>query len=183
MLDRVEALVEARLVVAGPHLDRLGKHDRAPVERRVHEVDGHPGHRRAGRERVPDRVRAREARQERRVDVQDPAGERRQHGRADEPHEAGKDDGVGADSRERRGQGPVGLRPLRRLARREPGKERGLEAGFGRPIEGRARAVGEDEGDRRGQRAPCDARLEGAEVRPAPRDPDRDPLGHSTTST
>ena len=183
VLDRVEPLLEGRLVVVGSHLDRLGQDDRAPVERRVHEVDRHPGHRRARSERIPDRVRTREARQEGRVDIQDPAREGRQHSRADEPHEAGKDDGVGAHRRERRGEGPIGLGSFHRLARREPGKERGLEAGFGRPVEGRARPVGEDDGDRRGERPSRDARLEGTEVRPAARDSDRDPLGHSATST
>ena len=52
------------LVVAGEDRNRLLGHDRAAVERGVDEVDRRARDRDAVREGIPDRVRAREGRQE-----------------------------------------------------------------------------------------------------------------------
>ena len=54
VLDRLDPLVQGRLVVVREDRDRLLGHDRAAVERRVDEVDRHAGHRPAVRQRVAD---------------------------------------------------------------------------------------------------------------------------------
>ncbi len=73
--------------------------------------------------------------------VEDPAGECCQHGGSDDAHVPGEDDDIGLDRDESGGQGPV-------VAARD---QRRLEPLLDRPIEGRARPVGEDEGDRAAQ--------------------------------
>ena len=183
VLDRVEPLQERGLVIAGKHRDCLGKDDRAAIERRVDEVHSHAGHRSAGRERVADRVGPGEAGQERGVHVEDAAREGREDGRADEAHETGQDNRVRARGAERLGEHPVRLRPAGGLARPEPGNERRVEARFGRPVEGRARAVGEHEHDPGRQGVARDPGLEGPQVAPTPRDTHRDQVVHRSTST
>ncbi len=79
VLDGVEAHQQRRLVVVGQDRDGLLGDDRAAVERRVDEVDGHAGHGDARREGVADGVQARERRQQRGMDVQHAAPERREH--------------------------------------------------------------------------------------------------------
>ena len=90
-----------RGVVAGQDRHGLLGDDRPAVEGRVDEVDGAAGDPHARGERVLDRVRARERRQERRMRVDDPAVERGQDGRPDDPHVAGEDDRVDPDRGER----------------------------------------------------------------------------------
>ena len=100
VLDRLDPLVERRLVVAGQDRDRLLGDDRAAVERLVDEVDRAAGHPDAVGERVADGVRAREGRQQRGMRVQDPARRTPRAPRPDDPHVAGEDDDV-----DRRGRG------------------------------------------------------------------------------
>ena len=82
VLDGVNAAQQRRLVVVGQHRDRLLGNDRAAVERLVDDVHRHPGHARAAGQRVGNRARARERRQQARMDVQDAAGERGQRSSA-----------------------------------------------------------------------------------------------------
>ena len=183
VLHRVEPLEERGLVVAGPDVDRLRQHDRAPVERRVDQVHGHAGHRGAGRQRIADRVRAREARQERRVDVEDAPGERLQEHWTHEAHEARQDDRVGAQGAKRLGERAVSRLPLGRLAGGQARHEGRVEARVRRPLERRAGPVGEDEHDPGREGAARDPALEGSQVAAAPGDANRDPIAHRSTST
>ena len=57
MLDRLDPLVERGLVVVRQDLDRLLGDDRAPVERRVDQVDGRAADLRAVCQRIPARTR------------------------------------------------------------------------------------------------------------------------------
>ena len=146
MLDRLDPLVERRLVVGGEDLDGLLEHDRAAVERLVDEVDGRAGHADARDKRVADRMRARERWQERRVGVEDPATERVEHRRPDDPQVAGEDDGVGRGGGEGLRDGVVG-------AARDHGRVDPLLRG---PVDRRAGPVGEDQHDLRAS-SPRDA--------------------------
>ena len=118
-------------------------------------------------EGVLDRMGARERRQERRVRVEDPAAERGQDGRPDDPHVAGEDDDVDPDRGERR-------RERRVVA---AGDERGLDPLLRRPVERRAVAIGEDEHDLAAELAPARRGRQRPQVRARPRDADRDAAG------
>ena len=128
VLDRVDPRGEAGLIVAGNDRDRLLDQDRPAVERLVDEMDRDTGHRDAVRQRVGDRMGARESRQQRGMDVEDPSAERRQHPRPDDPHVARQNDDVDTDGGQRRLERGV-------VATRDEG---GLEPGLGRPVERRA---------------------------------------------
>ncbi len=143
VLRRVEPLEQGGLVVVGEHGHGLLRHDRPAVEGRVDEVHGHAGDGHAGGERVADRVQARERRQQRRVDVEDPAVEPPAHRRPDDPEVAGKHDGVGRHGCQRVGQDRV-------VAARH---EHGVDPLLRRPVERRARTVGEHERDLAAERA------------------------------
>ena len=93
VLDRVDALLERRA-----RLERHGllREHRPGVEPVVDVVHGHAGRVGAGRERVADRVRAGERRQERRVDVHDPTGEPAQERLGQKVHVAGEHDELDA---------------------------------------------------------------------------------------
>ena len=110
----------------------------------VDEVDGRPADRRPVGQRVADRVGARERRQERGMRVDDPAGERGQGRRADDPHVAGQHDDVRARAAQRVGQRVVGA----------AGDEGRVDALLGRPVERRAGPVGHDEDDPPAELAP-----------------------------
>ena len=71
MLDAVDSGEQARRRVIPPDRDSLLQDDRAMVPLFVDEVHRDPGDLRAPSERVADRVRSGESRQQRRVDVQD----------------------------------------------------------------------------------------------------------------
>ena len=169
VLDGPDPVVEARHVVAGQDGDGLLRDDRPAVERRVDEVDRAAGHGHAVRQRVGDRVRARERRQQRRMRVEDPPGERGEDRRPDDPHVAGEDDRVDPDGGQRLGQRRV-------VAARD---ERGLDPLLRRPVERRARPVGEDEDDRR-RRARRDRRPRRAPAGSTPRPTRRRRSGRST---
>ena len=95
MLDRLDPLVEGRLVVARRRIGTaswatIGPPSSVASTRwTVAPVTFTPWAR-----RVADRVGARERRQEARVGVQDPAGERVEDRRPDDPHVAGEDDDI-----------------------------------------------------------------------------------------
>ncbi len=162
MLDRADPVVEGLGVVAGQDRDGLLGDDRSAIERRVDEMDRAAGDRHPVREGVSDRVRAREGRQQRRVRVEDPPGERGEHRRPDDPHVAGEDDDVGLDRRpasrpasRRRRRGPARSRCPARSPSRAPGRP-----GRRRPGRSRRRA-------RRGRRP----RLRARRFDPAPETP------------
>ena len=100
--------------------------DRPGVDARVDQVHGAPVTLHAGGQRVAHGVRAGERRQQRRVGVDQPAAERLEDRRADELHEAGRDDQVRLVRGELGGQravpggavGMVGERRRRRSAGR-----------------------------------------------------------------
>ena len=122
----------------------------------------HAGDGDAVRERVAHRVRARERRQQRRVGVEDPARERREHGRPDDPHVAGQDDDVGPRTGQER------RRARRVVAARD---ERGLDPLLRRPVERRARPIGEHEDDLAAELAARGGRRQRPQVDPAPETP------------
>ena len=107
-------------------------------------------------------------------------GEGAEEDRADEAHEAGKDDGVDLQRLQRRGQVPVRERATVQAPGSEALDEGRVDPGLGRPVEGGARAIGEDEGDLGVERAAVDPRRERPQVAAASRDPDRDPPAHPT---
>ena len=151
VLGGVDPRQERRLIVAGEDRNRLLGHDRAAVERRVDEVDGDAGQRDACGERVAHGVEPRERRQQRGVDVEDPTVERRQDRGPEQPQVARQDHGVRRDRRQCLGQRRV-------VAARD---ERRLDPLLGRPVERRARAVGEH------QRRPAPRRPRDQRRRPA----------------
>ena len=76
-------------------VDRALQDDRPGVDALVDEVDGDPGDLDAVLERLPDRVEARERRQQRRVDVDDPVrGSARTNSGDEQLHVAGEHDEV-----------------------------------------------------------------------------------------
>ena len=178
VLDGVEALEERLLGVAGQDRDRLRDDDRAAVEGCVDKVDRDAGDGRPGRERVADGVGAGERRQQRRMDVEDPTGEGVEDDGADEAHEAGQHDRVDLHRPKRLGQVPVGHGTRVEAPGAEVLDEGRVDPRLGRPVERRARPVGEDEGDLGVQGAPLDARVERPQVAAAPGDADRDPDAH-----
>ena len=139
VLDRVEPLEERGLGVVLQHRDGLLGHDRAAVEGRVDEMDRDARDGDAGGEGVAHGVQPRERGEQARVDVEDPAGERGEHPRSDEPQVAGEDEHVGLDRGQR-------VREHLVVAARDEDR---LDPLLRRPVERRAGAVGEHERDRR----------------------------------
>ena len=182
VLDGVESREQRRFVVTGQDLNGLGEDDGAAVERRVDQVDRHPGHAGARRERVADRVRSGKARQQRRMHVENPLRERVAERRADDAHEARQDDRIGAHGQERLCQRGLRRLALGRVTCGEARQERGLEPRLPRPVERRAGPVGEDEHDPGAERAALDPGLEGPQVAAAPRHADRDAIAHRSSS-
>ncbi len=130
---------------------------RARCRRPRRRVDGRRrSSRDAGRERVLDRVRARELRQQRRVDVDDPAREALEEACGEELHVAGADDELDAVLLE-----PVGHRQCRapRGRRSRRARRRGRDPGRARRARARAR-LGPVRGDRGDRQAGVDQRLQ-----------------------
>ena len=165
VLDRVDPREKRCLVVVRQDRHRLLGHDRAAVQRRVHQVHGHAGHRHAGGQGVARPVEPGEGRQQRRVHVEDPAAEGRQHGRADQPQVAGEDHDVRRHGHQRLREGCVVA----------TGDQDRLDPLLRRPVQARARAVREDQHDVAAQLTSPRRRDQRPQVGPAPRDPDRDP--------
>ena len=94
VLHRLDARAQRCPVVGRQDRDGLLGHDRPAVERLVDEVDGHARDRDPRRERVVDGMQPRERRQQRRMDVEDPAAERAQGAGSQDAHEAGQHDHV-----------------------------------------------------------------------------------------
>ena len=92
VLDGVDAFGQRVLGVAGQDRHGLLEDDRSAVERAVGEVDGHAGDLHARFQRVLDRVRAGERRQQGRVEIDDRAGQGAQGLGPEQPHVAGQDD-------------------------------------------------------------------------------------------
>ncbi len=128
-------------------------------------MDGDPGHRDAGSQRVARGVQARERRQQRRMDVEDAAAEPPQDLGADEPQVAGEHDGVEVDGGEGVGEGRV-------VATRH---QHGLDPLLRRPVEGGAWPVGEYQGDLAAERAAGRDRHQRTQVGAAARHADGDP--------
>ncbi len=172
VLDGVETPEQAGLIVAREHRDRLLGHDRPAVERRVDEMDGDAGHGDAGRERIAHGVEARECRQQRGMDVEDPPLEAPEDRGSDEAQVAGEDQRVGRDRGERVGEDRV-------VATRH---ERGLDPLLARPVERGTRAIGEHQRHLAAERATRRGTNERPQVRPGSRHPDGDPphadVGH-----
>ena len=101
MFDGLDALPQSRLVVVRQDRHGFLGHDRAAIERGIDEVDGHTRDRDAGRERVADRMPARERRQQRRMDVDDPPVECLEDARPDHAHVASEHDDIRAGRGER----------------------------------------------------------------------------------
>ena len=179
VLDRLDPLVQARDVVAAQDRDRLLDDDRAAVERGVHEVDGRARDRRSVVEGVAHRMRTREGRQQRGMDVDDPAGECRQHARSDHPHVARQHDDVGTGTRQHVGQRRV-------VAARD---RCGIDPLLHRPLECGARPIGEHQDDPAAELATTRRRMQRAQVRPGARHADGDArarpplLAHATDSS
>ena len=183
VLDRVEAREQRLLGVARENRDRLREDDRPTVERVVDQVDRHAGDGRPRRERVADGVGARERGQERRMDVEHAPAEGVEEDRPDEAHVPGEDDGVHRQRLQGLREVPVSQGAGVEAPRAEALDQRRVEPGLGRPVEGGAGAVGEDEHDLRVERAALDPGVERPQVAAAPADPDRDPPAHQPTST
>ena len=185
VLHGLDALVERVLVVGRQDRDCPLRQDRPAVDRLVDEVDGGSRHSHAGRERVADRMGARERGQQGGVQVDDPAAERIEDARAEQPHVARQDDEVGRDRDERHRERRVGLGDGLGVPSDAPGDghERGLDPLLRRPREPGTLAIREDERDLGAQCAPAGGRDERLEARARARDADGDPLGHRAAST
>ena len=167
VLDGTDPCMEGGVVVAWQDRDGLLRDDRTAIERLVHEMDRAAGHRDPVSERVGDGVGAREHRQQRRMRVEDPATEGRQHGRADDPHVSSQDDGVGAGGLQRLGDRRI-------IPTRDEGRLDPLLCG---PIQGGAATVGEDQYDPAAKLASPGRSGERPKVRAGSRYTDRDPTG------
>ena len=172
VLDGLDALAQRRLVVVGQDRDRLLGHDRTAVERGVDQVDRHPGHAHAVRERIANGVGTRERRQQRRMRVQDPSRERLQDARPHHPHVAGKDDDIRPSPREGLQQRPV-ITAL---------DERGIDPLLCGPVERRTRPVREDQDDVSAELTAHGGSLQRPQVGARPRHADGDPPTHATDS-
>ncbi len=155
VLDGLDPGVEARDIVVRGDGNRLLGHDRPTVERRVDEMDRAAGHGRAVRQRVANRVRARERRQQARMRVEDPAWVGGEHRRPDEPHVPGEDDRVGRDTGER-------VRDGRVVAAGDQGR---LDPLLRRPRQGRTLAIREHEREVAAELAASGRRGQGSQVR------------------
>ena len=140
------AWMRSSSVARGSSGDRLLREHGPGVEPLVDVVHGHAGRVGAGRDRVADRVRAGERRQERRVDVDDPLGEPAQERLGEEVHVAGEHDELDAVLLEPRRHHEVAL--LAALVAVEA-ERRGRDAGLARADERvRVLAVRGDGADR-----------------------------------
>src|SRR5437764_3155472 len=109
----------------------------AGVDAVIDVVDGHAGRRNSGVQGVDDRLFARELRQERRVDVDDPVGEPLEERLRQQMHVAREDDEVNAAKLEPVGELRVAVRAIRVALEREDARR---DAGGARPFE-RSHAV------------------------------------------
>ena len=105
-------------------LDRALEDDRAGVDALVDEVHGDPGDLRAVVERLLDRADARERRQQRRVDVDDPPRERCEEAPARQRHVAGEHDELDAALAQPRRHGGVARRAASEVRAGEDARSR-----------------------------------------------------------
>jgi hypothetical protein len=172
MLDGLDPLAQARLIVAGQHRDGLLRDDRPAVERLVDEVDGDAGDRDAVPERIADGVRPGERRQQRRMRVQDPPAIGVEHGRPDDPHVAGEHDQVGRAPATTSASAPSS--PPATSAVSIPCSAAQSSAGHARSA--KTRTMSPPRSPRR------EAAMQRAQVGARARDPDRDAGAHATDS-
>ena len=147
MFDRMNPLVESGLGV--PRQNRYGLlgDDRAAVQRCVHEMDRHARNLDARGQSVGNAVRARERRQQRRMQIEDPAYKRVERRRPDNSHVPGQDHELRRDGRERLGQNPILVRARRGITFRCRRNEQRLDPLLDRPIERGTGPIGEDQHD------------------------------------
>ena len=161
-------------------VDRALEDDRPRVDALVDEVDRGAGELDAVVERLPLRVETRERRKQRRMDVQDAAGERADEPAREDPHEAGEADEPDAVLVEHPGEGHVVRGAVTEVLRVEP--DGGDAAGPRARERRRLLLVPNGDDHARG----VEERLE---IRAAPRDEHADPqpvvvgARHATSST
>ncbi len=179
MLDLVDVLLELVDGPALPHGERALRDDGARVVVRVGKVHGHARHLDAAVVGVLDGMRAGKARQQRRVQVHHPVGERGEDGVVHLAHVTRHDDVVHAAAAELGGDDLVRLLGVGvdLLGERE-----GLQAGRLGALEAvGARARAHHELDRGVERAIRDAVDEGLEVGAAPGDENAQLSAHRRT--
>ena len=113
VLRRSNPVVQARFVVVRGDRDGLLEHDRAAVQRRVHEVDRAARDADAVGEGVANGVPTRKRRQEGRVRVQDATVERREDRRSDDAHVPRERDDVDRGGARASARAPRRRRPAR----------------------------------------------------------------------
>ena len=165
VLGGADPVVEGGVVVRGEDRDGLLGHDRPAVEGLVDEVHGAAGHGHAVGQGIRDRVGTREGRQQRWVGVEDASPERGEDPGPHDPHEAGEDDDIRLDRRQRVGQRRV-------VGTRDDGR---LDPLLDRPVDRRARAVGEDQDDLAAELAAPRRGCQRPKVRSGTRHADGDP--------
>ena len=117
------------------------------------------------------------------MEVQDPVREGGQRGRADDSHVARQHDQLGRDRGQRLGEDPVLVRASRVVAAWRRRQQQCLDPLLHRPVQRRALAVGEDQGDLRVQRAAHRRRLQRAQVAARSRNSHRDPMSQRRSSS
>lgn len=119
-LDNFDSLVQARLVVIGAHRYGLLREHRAGIDTRIDKVHRRPGDLHAVRQRVRNGMRAGKRRQQRRMGIDDPTTEPFEEARAEQLHEAGRDDQVGTELVDGVSQSFVPRRAIRVVAQGDP---------------------------------------------------------------
>ena len=142
-------------------------------------MDGHAGHLHAGGECVTDPVRTGERRQQRRVQIEKPALEGRQHRRPDDAHVARQHDQLRSDGRQGLSEEAVLLGPSGLVATWRRRYQERLDPLLHGPVQRRARAIGEDQGYLGVERATLGDGVQGTQVAAGSRDADRDPMCHA----
>jgi hypothetical protein len=132
-----------------------------------------PGATLTARKGIGRAVEPREGRQQRRVHVEDPPAERLEDARPDQPQVAREDHDVRCHREQRLGQDLVVA----------PGHQDRLDPLLGRPVEPRARAVGEHQRDLAAQFAAPGRRGQRPQIRPGARDADCDAAAHAPLPT
>ena len=179
MLDRVDPLEERPLGVAGEDRNGVLDDDRPAVERGVDEMDGDARDFDPGGQRVADGVGSGECRQQRRVEVQHPAGKGGEHRGTGDAHVARQNDELWGNRRNRFRQDAVLLGPARIVATRRRRHEHRLAPLLHCPIQGSTWTIGEDQGYLGVQSPAGRRRVEGTQVAAGSRNANRDPMRHA----
>ena len=137
MLQGLDPGVHGGFIVVGEDRHRLLGHDRAAVQRGIHEMVGHSGHGHAVGQGIPDRMGAGERRQQAWVRVDDAARVCGKHERAHQPHVPSQSDRVRPCARQH-------LRQCRVVTPRDDGR---VDPLLRRPRDRRTGTVGEHQHD------------------------------------